>query len=73
MNNALRQPQQSAENRGKVSPILVTLTSRSDSDSERQSQEVNLVALIRILTISTGTTMFERMKKKFYGSRQTSK
>ena len=52
---------------GKVSPTLVTLTSRSDSDFERSKdslKKINLMALIRTLTIST--TTFERMKKKFY-------
>ena len=33
------------------------------------SKKVNLMALIRTLTIST--TSFERMKEKFYGFRQT--
>ena len=33
------------------------------------SKEINLMALIRTLTIST--TTFERMKEKFYGFRQT--
>ena len=33
------------------------------------STKINLMALIRILTIST--TTFERMKEKFYGFRQT--
>ena len=33
------------------------------------SKKINLMALIRTLTIST--TTFERMKEKFYGFRQT--
>ena len=56
----------------KVSPILVTLTSRSDSDFERSNfslKKINLMALIRTLTIST--TTFERMKEKFDGFRET--
>ena len=57
---------------GKVSPILVTLTSRSDSDFEVRtsaSKKINLMALIRTLTIST--TTFEKMKEKFCEIRQT--
>ena len=57
---------------GKVSPILVTLTSPSDSDFESSNvslKEKSLMALIRSLTIST--TTFERMKEKFDGFRQT--
>ena len=55
-----------------MSPILVTLTSGSDSDfesSKSASKKINLMALIRTLTISTAT--FKRMKEKFYGFRQT--
>ena len=52
----------------KVSLILVTLTSRSDSDFV-SLKKINLMALIRTLMIST--TMFERMKEKFYGFWQT--
>ena len=56
-----------------MSPILVTAyTSRSDSDFERSNvslKKINLMALIRTLTIST--TTFERMKEKLYGFRQT--
>ena len=56
---------------GKVSPILVTLTSRSDSDFELSNVSLKecMMALIRPLTISTAT--FERMNEKFYGFRQT--
>ena len=36
------------------------------------SKKINLMALIRILTISTDTTTFEGMKGKFYGFRSTS-
>ena len=35
------------------------------------SKKINLMALIRTLTIST--TTFERMKEKFYGLQQTAK
>ena len=65
-------PFQSAENRRKVSPILATLTSRSDSDFDRSnaaSKKINLMALIRTVMIST--TRFERMKEKFNDFRQT--
>ena len=57
---------------GKVSPILVTLTSLSDSDSKIRtsaSKKINLMTLIRTLTIST--TTFERVKEKFDSFRQT--
>ena len=57
---------------GKVSPILVTLTSRSDSDFESSNlslKENKPDGVIRTLTISTIT--FERTKAKFYGFRQT--
>ena len=57
---------------GKVSPILVTLTSRSDSDFERSNvslKENKPDGVIRTLTISN--TTFEIMEEKFYGFRQT--
>ena len=66
---------ESVENSGKVSPTLVTLTSSSDSDFERSnvrtsaSKKINLMALIRTLTILTAT--LERMKEKFPWFRQT--
>ena len=56
----------------KVSPILVTLTSRSDSNFERSNislKKLNRMALIRTLTVST--TAFEITKGKFDGFRQT--
>ena len=55
-----------------MSPILVALTSGSDSNFERSNQaskKINGMALIRTLTVST--TAFERTKEKFYGFRQT--
>ena len=59
---------------GKVSLILVTVTSRSDFNLISKvrmsaSKKINLMALIRTLTIST--TTFERMKKNVDGFRQT--
>ena len=56
---------------GKVPPILVTLTSRSDSDFERSNVSLKecMMTLIRTLTISIAT--FQRMNEKFYGFRQT--
>ena len=54
-----------------MSPILVTLTLRSDSDFKRSnaaSKKINLIALVQTLMIST--TAFERMKEKLYGFRQ---
>ena len=54
-----------------MSPILVTLMSRSDSDFERSNvslKKLNLMAFIRTLTIST--TTFERTKEKLYGFQQ---
>ena len=57
---------------GKASPILVTLTSRSDSDIESSNvslKENEPMALIQTLTVST--TTFEGMKEEFYGFRQT--
>ena len=53
-------------------PVLVMLTSRSDSSFERSNISLKGnkgLALIRTLTVST--TAFERTKEKFYGFRQT--
>ena len=58
----------------KASLILVTLTSRSDSNFERStlaSKKINRMALIQTLTVST--TAFDRTKEKFYGFRQVGK
>ena len=57
---------------GKVSPILVRLRHAVILISKLRmsaSKKINLMALIRTLTIST--TTFERMKEKFDGFRQT--
>ena len=57
---------------GKVSPILVKLTSRSDSDFESSNvslKENKPDGVNRTLTIST--TTFEIMEEKFSGFRQT--
>ena len=57
---------------GKVSPILVTLTSRSDSDFESSNvslKENKPDGVNPTLTIST--TTFERTKEKFDSFRQT--
>ena len=64
---------QSAENRRKVSPILVTLTSRSDSDFERSnvSLKENKPDGVNPNCNDKSTNTFERMKEKFYGFRQT--
>ena len=62
-------PLQSAENRKKSvtdSGYTVILMSKVRTSA---SKKINLMALIRTLTISTAT--FERMKEKFYGFRQT--
>ena len=57
---------------GKVSPILVTLTSRSDSDFKRSNISFNENKLDDIdLSSDSLTTAFERTKEKFYGFRQT--
>ena len=57
---------------GKVLPILITLTSRSDSNFERSNislKETKPDGVIRTLTVST--TAFEITKEKFDGFRQT--
>ena len=64
-------PKQSAENRHRFwlrlrhAVILISKVRTS------VSKKINLMPLIRTLTIST--TTFERMKEKFYGFRQTEK
>ena len=57
---------------GKVSLILVTLTSCSDSNFKRSNislKETKPVVLVRTLMVST--TAFEITKEKFDGFRQT--
>ena len=57
---------------GKVSPILVTLTSRSDSDFESSSVSLKENKPDGVNPNSNDiTTTFERMKEKFYGFQQT--
>ena len=53
-------------------PILVTLTSRSDSDFERSNTSFKENKPDGVDLNSNGlTTAFERTKEKFYGFRQT--
>ena len=53
----------------KVSPILVTLTSRNNSDCQSSNVSLKENKPDGVNTIST--TTFERMKKKVDGFRQT--
>ena len=56
----------------RVSPILVTLTSRSDSDFElRTSASKKIDQIVLIWTLLVLTIAFERAKKKQYGFQQT--
>ena len=55
-----------------MSPILVTLTSRSDSGFERSNINLKKISQMALMsTLMVLTTAFERTKQKFYGLRQT--
>ena len=57
---------------GKVSPILVTLTSHSDYDFERSNISFKENKPDGVdLNSNVVTTAFERTKEKFYDFRQT--
>ena len=59
---------------GKVSPILVTLTSRNNSDFERSNgslKENKPDGVNPNSNATISTTTVERMKENFYGFRQS--
>ena len=54
-----------------MSPILVTLTSRTDSDFERSNIRFKQNKQDDVDLNSNDLDRFERAKEKFYGFRQT--
>ena len=56
---------------GKVSPILVTLTSRSDSNFESSNVNLKEAKPDGVIPNSNGIDYYVRKNEEFYGFRQT--